>query len=344
MPALYRVLRPLIFRMRPEAAHGVTIALLRFAGGVAPARALARLACAPSMAAHPVHAFGLTFSNPVGLAAGYDKDGLAWQGLAALPFGHLELGTVTPRAQPGNPRPRVFRLVDEEAIINRMGFPGRGADFLARRLAHRPARGPIIGVNIGKNKETPLEAAAQDYASLVQTFAPLADYLAVNISSPNTPGLRSLQSGDALSQLLVAVAAARRQMADQLGRLVPVLVKVAPDLDAAGLETALDVICAAGMDGVIVANTTLARDGLSSPFASETGGLSGRPLGARNTELVRLAVGMLGGRLPVIASGGVMQPADAREKLDAGAALIQLYTGLIYHGPGLVAAVVDALA
>ena len=197
-------------------------------------------------------------------------------------------------------------------------------------------------MNIGKNKDTPLEAAGQDYASLVRTFAPLADYLTVNVSSPNTPGLRNLQAGGALGELLAEVGSARTAAKAQLKRGVPVLVKLAPDLDGVALETALDAIVVAGMDGVIISNTTLARPDLASRYAGESGGLSGRPLCSRNTELVRLAVRLLDGRLPVVASGGIMSGTDAREKMDAGATLVQLYTGLIYTGPGLVAEVVDA--
>ncbi len=351
---MYRALRPLIFRLPPETAHGLTVTLLRLAGGLPPVRAVLRAAFRPGCAPQPVHAFGLTFPNAVGLAAGYDKDGLAWRGLAALPFGHLELGTVTPRPQPGNPRPRVFRLVEDEAVINRMGFPGRGAEALARRLSsaarsrdpHAPVIGatPVIGVNIGKNKDTPLEIAAAEYAGLVRQFAPLAGYLAVNVSSPNTPGLHTLQAGAALEDLLAAVGRERDAQVQQLGRPVPVLVKLAPDLDEAALAEALSAICAAGMDGVIISNTTVARDGVTSPLAPQAGGLSGRPLCARNTDLVRRTVNLLDGRLPVVASGGILRPEDALEKLDMGATLVQLYTGLIYAGPGLVRRVVEAIA
>ena len=340
---MYHTLRPLIFRLPPEAAHRATIALLRPAGALPPARALLNASFRPA-AMRPIAAFGLTFPNAVGLAAGYDKDGLAWRGLAALPFGHLELGTVTPRPQPGNPRPRVFRLVEDEGVINRMGFPGRGADALARRLGSPPPGGPVIGINIGKNKDTPLEAAGEDYTLLVRRFAPLAGYLAVNVSSPNTPGLRMLQSGGALEELLHAIRRERDGQAGRLGRAVPVLVKLAPDLDSTGLAHALDTVCAVGMDGVIISNTTLARDGVRSQRAAEAGGLSGRPLHRRNTELVRQAARLLDGRLPIVASGGIFSPEDAREKLDAGATLVQLYTGLIYRGPGLVPQIAAALS
>jgi dihydroorotate dehydrogenase len=333
---LYHRLRPLIFRLSPETAHGLTLALLRVAGALAPARGLLRRAFEPASSGPEVRAFGLIFPNPVGLAAGYDKDGLGWRGLARLGFGHLELGTVTPLPQPGNPRPRVFRLVEDEAVINRMGFPSRGAAFLAQRLAGTRPPGLVLGVNIGKNKDTPLEEAAGDYLALLRLFAPLADYLAINVSSPNTPGLRSLQTRQALERLLVPLDAARREEAGRLGRNLPLLVKLAPDLNSDELDGALEAITAAGMDGVILSNTTLRREGLRSAQAGEGGGLSGAPIRALNTALIREVVRRTDGRLPVVASGGVMAAADCREKLDAGATLVQLYTGLIYAGPGLV--------
>jgi dihydroorotate dehydrogenase len=311
----------LIFRLSPERAHAVTLALLRLAGANAVGRRLVGALFAPRWGGQPVQAFGLTFANPVGLAAGYDKDGMGWRGLAALGFGHLELGTVTPRPQPGNPTPRIFRLVEDRAVINRMGFPSRGADFLAERLAGRRPAGVILGVNIGKNKDTPLERADEDYVALLHRFAPLADYLAINVSSPNTPGLRRLQGPAALTGLLGPLADERRRQLDL----------TEPELDAA-----LGAISETGMDGVIISNTTLRRDGLRSVRAGETGGLSGTPLRDLNTALIRRVARVTGGRLPIIASGGVLTPEDYQEKLAAGATLVQLYTGLIYAGPGLV--------
>ena len=289
-----------------------------------------------------VQAAGITFPNPLGLAAGYDKDALAWHGLESLGFGHLELGTVTPRPQPGNPEPRMFRLVEDNAVINRMGFPSRGADFVARRLQNRKPGGLVIGMNIGKNKDTELEEAEQDYVPLVRLFAPLADYLAVNVSSPNTPGLRKLQEAGMLAGLLRPIAEERDRQNAQLGRRVPVFVKLAPDLDEDQLDSALQAITDTGMDGVIISNTTISRPVLKSTLAGETGGLSGAPLTALNTRLVKLTVQKLNGRLPVIASGGVMNAADAQAKLDAGAVLVQLYTGLIYAGPGLVKEILNS--
>jgi dihydroorotate dehydrogenase len=342
MMDLYPLLRPLIFRLKPEQAHAVTVAFLRLVGSLPPLRGLlAASFCA--VRSHPgVTAFGLRFPNPIGLAAGYDKDGLAWRGLACLGFGHLELGTVTPLAQPGNPRPRVFRLEEDHAVINRMGFPGKGAAFLAKRLRGSRRGSLVLGINIGKNKATPLEAAARDYVSLVHTFAPLADYLAVNVSSPNTPGLRALQSRQALEGILRPVDEARRMEQVHLNKNLPVLVKLAPDLDEAELEGALEAILCCGMDGVIAANTTLRREGLCSGMAGESGGLSGAPLSGFSLAFLRRTVRRLDGRLPVVASGGIMDAQAARERLEAGAVLVQLYTGLIYAGPGLVKTILDS--
>lgn len=339
---MYGLLRRLLFRLDPERAHALALGAVRVAGAVPPLRALLRaLYGVPD---RPVQAFGLTFPNPVGLAAGYDKDGLGWRGLACLGFGHLELGTVTPLPQPGNPRPRVFRLTEDRALINRLGFPSRGADFLVQRLLRRRRGGVVVGVNIGKNRETPLEAATADYVALLERFATLADYLVVNVSSPNTVGLRRLQARDVLEGLLKALVAARRPYVEGRAGALPLLVKLAPDLSAAELDDALDAVLAAGLDGVVATNTTLARDGLRSPRAAETGGLSGAPLAARSTAVVRAIHDRTGGRLPVIGVGGVAGPDDVRAKLDAGATLVQVYTGLVYEGPGLVRRILRALA
>jgi len=341
--SLYRIVRPLVFSLPPEEAHRLTLALLRLAGGFAPLRGLLSRAFAPRQPGPAVEAFGLTFRNPLGLAAGYDKDGLAWRGLACLGFGHLELGTVTPRPQAGNPKPRVFRLAAEQAVINRMGFPGRGADFLARHLRGSRPDGLVLGVNIGKNRDTPLESAVDDYLTLLRIFAPLADYLAVNVSSPNTPGLRSLQTRPALEEVLAPLAVERRELEGKLGRRIPLLVKVSPDLSWGELDDAIGVILAAGIDGVIATNTTTERTGIHSPLAAESGGLSGAPLRERSTQIVRWIAAHTQGRLPVIASGGVMGARDVLEKLEAGACLVQMYTGLIFGGPGLVKQALEGL-
>jgi dihydroorotate dehydrogenase len=323
--------------MDPENAHGLTLNLVRLAGNFPLTRWLLQ-----SMYAAPVqsvNAFGLTFKNPIGLAAGYDKDGVAVSGLAALGFGHIEVGTVTPRPQAGNPRPRVFRLVEDKAVINRMGFPGRGADFVARQLSKRLRPSSIIlGVNLGKNKDTPLEEAACDYLSLMHTFASLADYLTINVSSPNTVGLRRLQGRQMLEDLLGAIAKER----PSLIKKIPILVKLAPDLDEAELEDALQVILDSGMDGIVATNTTLFRPGLRSAKAVENGGLSGAPLQELSLAMLKKIVKKVGERIPVVSAGGVMRPEDAQLRLQAGASLVQIYTGLVYAGPGLVKKMLEA--
>lgn len=333
---MYRVFRPFLFKLDPETAHRLTLRLISLAGAFAPVRAL--LHAYFRTPDRPVEAFGLRFKNPIGLAAGYDKDADGWKGLASLGFGHVEVGTITPRPQPGNPKPRVFRLIPQRAVINRMGFPGRGMAYAAGHLHGRPPYGMVLGVNIGKNKDTPLDTATADYLSLVDEFAPLAGYLAINVSSPNTPGLRSLQTRQALLDLLGPVDAARKLQEARLGRRVPVLVKLAPDLDDHALDEALSAVLDTGMDGVIAANTTTGRPAEVSahPRAGETGGLSGDPLGAISLGMVRKIVARTAGRLPVIGVGGISTPAGARQMLDSGAVLVQVYTGLVYEGPGLV--------
>lgn len=340
---MYKTLRPLIYRLTPEQAHHVTIALLRAAGALPPARALLRVLFRPRRSGPAVDAFGLRFANPIGMAAGYDKDGEAWRGLACLGFGHIEVGTVTPLAQPGNPAPRLFRLVPDQAVINRMGFNNRGAQYLERRLAAPKPAGLILGVNIGKNKITPLEEAYRDYITLLRTFAARADYLAVNVSSPNTPGLRALQNRAALESVLQPLSTEKRRLEAELQRRVPVLVKLAPDLSDSDLDEALEVICACQMDGVIISNTTVSRPPLRSPLASETGGLSGAPLRQLAAQMTQKVIQRAGGSLPVISSGGVMSAVDARQRLEMGAALVQVYSGLIYSGPGLVKQILDGL-
>jgi dihydroorotate dehydrogenase len=339
---MYKTFRPLIFLSSPEQAHHATIFMLTLGGSLGLGRLVIRSLFPIQKSGPEVNAFGLTFANPLGMAAGYDKDGTAWRGLSCLGFGHIEVGTVTPRPQPGNPKPRVFRLVEDEAVINRMGFPGKGSEFMSRQLDHKRPQGLILGINIGKNKATLLETAAEDYVMLVHQFAAQGDYLAVNISSPNTPGLRTLQVRAALEGLLKPIAAARAEEVQKLRRAVPVLVKLAPDLSDPELDNALDVIQASGMDGVIIGNTTLKREGLKSLHAGQEGGLSGRPLNDLNTAMIKKVHQRMGGALPIVASGGVMSRADAQVKLDSGAVLVQLYTGLIYEGPGLVANILNA--
>jgi dihydroorotate dehydrogenase len=332
---LYPLSRSLLFRLDAETAHHLSLNAIARVGRVPGLRsAVAAMFTVPE--AEPVEVFGLRFPNRVGLAAGYDKDGEGWRGLECLGFGHIEVGTVTPEPQPGNPKPRVFRLVDERSVINRMGFPGRGAEYVAARLRGRKPGGAIIGVNIGKQKTTALEDAADDYEKLVDVFAPLADYLAVNISSPNTPGLRRLQERGFLGALLGRVAERRDRAADEIGRRVPVLVKLAPDLDDEQLVTAVDVVAESGLDGIIATNTTISRDAVGHSLAGEEGGLSGAALTEMSTRIIARIAEHTGGSIPIIGVGGVMGPKDAQGKLDAGATLIQLYTGLVFEGPGLV--------
>ena len=328
MSAFERTLRPVLFRLGggdAEAAHEFTLQRL---AGLGP-RALAVLRRRYSVAA-PVEAFGVRFPNPVGLAAGMDKNGVALPAWPALGFGFVEVGTVTAHAQPGNDRPRLFRLRDSEAVINRMGFNNAGAAALAERLAAAGPLGVPLGISLGKSKVTPLDEAVEDYLTSYNLLRPYADYIAVNVSSPNTPGLRTLQDKSALSSLLAAL----------VGK-VPVLVKIAPDLTEPAIAELLEVCLAAGAAGVIATNTTLARDGLAAadlPRAAEAGGLSGRPLTERARSVVSFVHTETGGRLPIIGGGGIMDADDAARMFDAGASLVQLYTGFIYRGPALVKA------
>jgi dihydroorotate dehydrogenase len=338
---LYPLLRPLLFRLRPERAHAASLLALRALAVVPPLLALQRRVT--PLVDDPVEALGLRFRNRVGLAAGYDKDGRALRGLAALGFGHVEVGTVTPRPQPGNPKPRVFRLVAERSVINRMGFPGEGAARVAPRLRRRPP-GLVVGVNIGKQRTTEVAQAVDDYLALVETFAPLCDYLVVNVSSPNTPGLRQLESAAQLRALVAPLVARRDALARGGVPRRPLLVKLSPDLADEDLDAAVDALLASGVDGLIATNTTLSRAGAISPAATESGGLSGALLRERATAVLQRAHARAAGRLVVIGAGGVVTGADAVEKRHAGAALVQLYTGLVYRGPGLVAEVAQALA
>ena len=339
----YESLRPLLFWLDAERAHAWTLRSLALAGSLRPVRRALRRVYAFQDPLPPVEAFGLRFANPLGLAAGYDKNGVAVHGLACLGFGHLELGTVTRAAQPGNPRPRLFRLPEDQGLINRLGFPNAGAAALQARLRRARPPGVVLGVNIGKGVDTPLERAGEDYVRLLEMFSDLADYLAVNVSSPNTAGLRRLQARQHLEGLLVALGEARAARVRRTGRRLPILVKLAPDLSEAELEEAVGAIVDGEMDGIIATNTTLERDGLRSSNRRETGGLSGRPLRERSTQVIRSIHALTRGSLPIVGVGGVFEARDVWEKLDAGATLVQLYTGLVYRGPRIVREILQGL-
>ena len=337
----YFLPRAVLFNMDPEAAHELTMAgLARFQN--------TPLAClwGAERVHDPVEVAGLSFPNRVGMAAGLDKNGRVIDGLGAMGFGFVEVGTVTPKAQPGNPKPRMFRLPEARALINRLGFNNEGLDaFLANvKRARFRGEGGILGLNIGKNAATPIENAVDDYLVCLEGVYPHADYVTVNISSPNTKNLRALQSDEALDALLGQLQERRQQLISRHGRTVPMFVKIAPDLD----ETQVGVIAATlqknGIDGVIATNTTISRDAVKGlAHAEETGGLSGAPVLEASNRVIRQLRAALGPRYPIIGVGGVMSAADARAKRDAGADLVQIYTGLIYEGPALVKACAEAL-
>ena len=332
---MYRLLYRVVLRRVPaEAAHLGAFWLIRVAGWVPGAAWLLRRWLTPRDPVLRVRALGLEFPGPLGLAAGFDKDARGTRGLAALGFGFVEVGTVTARAQPGNPRPRMFRLTADRALVNRMGFNNSGAAAAAARLRGRP-RGPVVGVNIGKTRAVPDEEAAADYAASARAVAGVADYVVVNVSSPNTPGLRDLQAADRLRPVLVAVRAALDGASG--GRRVPLLVKIAPDLADADVDAVADLALELGLDGIIATNTTISRDGLASPAAevaaAGAGGLSGPPLRARALAVLSRLRARAGDRLVLIAAGGIETPDDAWERLRAGATLVQAYTGFVYGGP-----------
>ncbi|MFP4209283.1 MAG: quinone-dependent dihydroorotate dehydrogenase [Wenzhouxiangella sp.] len=330
---MYQWLKKGMFMLAPETAHEVAVHAME-AGRLT---GLSRLIAGPRPD-YPVELMGLDFPNPVGLAAGFDKNGDFIDALGVFGFGHIEVGTVTPKAQPGNPRPRLFRLPEHEAIINRMGFNNKGVDHLAERLQQVRYDG-VIGANIGRQKDTPTDQAAGDYRVCLEKLYPWCDYVAVNISSPNTPKLRELQDTGPLKELLseLTTVRARLEQAHQMYR--PIVLKIAPDWTGPALAAALEVIGAAGLDGLIATNTTLDRSAVAGHRrADEAGGLSGRPLMEASTRVLARAREVLGPDFPLIASGGVHAGADARAKHAAGADLVQLYTGFIYEGPGLIRA------
>jgi len=336
---LYRALRPLLFALDPERAHGLSLKSL----DVLARLGIASLA-ATSAPRVPVRVMGLDFPNPVGLAAGLDKDGKHIDGLGALGFGFLEIGAVTPRPQPGNPPPRLFRLPEAEALINRLGFNNDGVDALTENIRRSRYRG-ILGINVGKNFDTPNERAADDYLACLRKVYPHATFVTANVSSPNTTDLRALQGPDNFDHLIAALATERDALAKRYGNRVPLAVKIAPDMNDAGIEMIADRVAARGIDAVIATNTTVSREGVGHLRASrEPGGLSGAPLKALATAVVAKLRRALPASVAIIGVGGIANEADAREKLDAGANLVQLYTALVYRGPGLVGEIVRGLA
>jgi len=334
MRILDRLTQPLLFAFDPERAHGLSIAALKTglplcSGGVKGAKLAVSVA-------------GLNFPNPLGMAAGYDKNAEVPDALLGLGFGFAECGTITPKPQPGNPKPRVFRLISDQAVINRLGFNNDGHAQALARLSARSGKDGIVGVNIGANKDSPDRIA--DYEEGVRTFAAVASYLTVNISSPNTVGLRALQDRDSLAELLQRVMHARDEKAGQIGRKVPVFLKIAPDLSEEGLADIAEEVLEKKVDGLIVSNTTLSREGLRDPAARETGGLSGEPLFDRSTIVLAKMRRLVGPSLPIVGVGGVHSAETALEKIRAGADLVQLYTAMIFAGPGLPARIVRGLA
>lgn len=341
-----QLVRPWLFRQDSEHAHELGVKAMSLLGRVTPLCRFLEWTQRSPTARQPVRAFGLEFPNAVGLAAGFDKHAMAWPAAAALGFGHVEIGTVTAHAQPGNPKPRVFRYPNEEAVINRMGFNNQGAAAVAARLARQPQRGARripLGVNLGKSKITEIEQAPQDYLASFALLADYADYLVLNVSSPNTPNLRQLQDESRLRELLSAVTGANAERAAQGGkRRVPVLLKIAPDLTWPQIDAVLGVIAEYKLDGIIATNTTLARPGYFAAV-NEAGGLSGAPVRRRSTEIVNYIARATQGRLPIIGVGGITDTVSAAEKLDAGATLVQIYTGMIYRGPFFAGEVARAL-
>ena len=335
---VYRsLLRPILFRLPPETAHELALHSLT----LIPSRLIAR------RFDNPISRFGLLFPNPVGLAAGFDKNGIALRPLAALGFGFIEAGTVTLHPQPGNARPRLFRLAEDQALINRAGFNNDGAAAFARRVEqHRPDC--VLGVSIGKSKITPLEKATEDYLASFELVYKVADYIAVNVSSPNTPQLRELQQSEQLTALLSALQARKLALQERYQKEVPLLVKLSPDLERRDLEMIVDVIERLQIDGIIATNTTVSRDNLRTDAkrvaACGDGGLSGKPLSSRSTRMIAELYELTSGRIPLIGVGGIFNANDAWEKISAGASLVQLYTGFIYQGPNIAQEINEGLA
>ncbi|MBT0960726.1 quinone-dependent dihydroorotate dehydrogenase [Denitromonas iodatirespirans] len=325
---LYDLIRSVFFAMDAERAHGLGMTALRLGGQLLPP--------ATPLPAMPTEVMGITFPNRVGLAAGLDKNGEAIDGLARIGFGFLEIGTVTPRPQPGNPKPRLFRLPEVEGIINRMGFNNHGVDALVANVKAAKYRG-VLGINIGKNFDTPIERAVDDYLACLDKVYALASYVTVNISSPNTKNLRALQGASELDALLGPLKAAQERLADRHGKQVPLALKIAPDLDDDQIAQIADAVRRHRFEAIIATNTTIAREAVQGlRHGDETGGLSGGPVREASTRVIRALAGRLGGEVPIIGVGGILDGAGAREKIEAGARLVQIYSGLIYHGPRLI--------
>jgi dihydroorotate dehydrogenase len=339
---LYPLIRKFFFALDAEKAHGIGLTGMSFLESAGLLGLLAK-----PVTACPVEVMGLTFPNPVGLAAGLDKNGEHIDALAGLGFGFIEIGTITPRPQEGNPKPRLFRIPEAQGIINRMGFNNAGVDQLLFnvRAAQFPKRGGILGINIGKNATTPIEKAADDYLICLDKVYNDASYITVNISSPNTKNLRELQKDEALDDLLAQLKQRQQKLADQYGKYVPMTLKIAPDLDDTQITAIADALRRHRFDGVIATNTTLSRDGVENlPNGSETGGLSGAPVFLRSTEVLRKLSSALAGEVPIIGVGGITRGEQAATKIEAGASLVQVYRGFIYGGPALIGEMADAAA
>lgn len=336
---MYNLARPFLFGLDAEHAHGLGLKSLELAYRTGTSPLLAK-----KVEPLPTRAFGLTFPNPVGLAAGLDKNGAHIDALLALGFGFIEIGTVTPRAQAGNPRPRMFRLPQHKAVINRLGFNNEGVDALVRNVERARRKQGLLGINIGRNKDTSNDRAASDYLYCLERVYPLADYITVNISSPNTAGLRELQEEQALRQLIGALRESQEELGAQHGKRVPMLVKIAPDLSDEDIDAVARVLRDLSVDGVIATNTTVSRMSVQEHrLAHETGGLSGAPLLGQSTMVLRKLRTRLPDSIPVVGVGGILSGADAVAKMAAGASMVQFYTGMVYRGPELVHECVEAI-
>jgi len=335
---MYSAVRKLLFCLNPETSHDLSLDCL----GASERLGITKLL--RTIPDDPVEVMGLSFANPIGLAAGLDKNGDYFNALGALGFGFVEIGTITPLPQAGNPKPRLFRLVDNNAIINRMGFNNKGVEHLVKQVENRRYKG-VLGINIGKNANTPVANALDDYRACLRKVYSLADYITVNVSSPNTPGLRTLQFGESLTELLSGIKAEQIRLAEQQQRYVPIAVKIAPDMTEAEITAVAETLVTLELDGVIATNTTIGREGVEDdPQHTEAGGLSGAPVRDKSTAVIKTLAKVLNGQLPIIGVGGIDSPEAAVEKLAAGASLVQIYSGFIYQGPALIKQCAQAVA